>query len=242
MRGLDNFDTRRTEYFRDGTVALEAFKAGQIDFREENVAKEWATAYDFPAVQKGSGEEGTAEPPSADRHAGLWHEHPPGAVQGRARPARPGAWCSISSGPMPTCSMAATPAPAAISATATWRPAASRRAPNWRCWTSIAASCRPICSPSRSSCRSPTAPATTARQLRAALALLEQAGWKVPRPQAGRRRGQAVQLRNPAGPAGVRARRAALRPVAVAAGHRGAGANRRSGAVPAADRYAMTTT
>lgn len=53
MRGLNNFDTRRTEYFRDGTVALEAFKAGQIDFREENVAKEWAMAYDFPAVQKG---------------------------------------------------------------------------------------------------------------------------------------------------------------------------------------------
>jgi microcin C transport system substrate-binding protein len=53
MRGLANFDTRRTEYFRDGTVALEAFKAGQIDFREENVAKEWATAYEFPAMQKG---------------------------------------------------------------------------------------------------------------------------------------------------------------------------------------------
>jgi microcin C transport system substrate-binding protein len=53
MRGLANFDKRRTEYFRDGTVALEAFKAGQIDFREENVAKEWATAYDFPAVQQG---------------------------------------------------------------------------------------------------------------------------------------------------------------------------------------------
>jgi microcin C transport system substrate-binding protein len=53
MRGLANFDKRRTEYFRDGTVALEAFKAGQIDFREENVAKEWATAYDFPAVQNG---------------------------------------------------------------------------------------------------------------------------------------------------------------------------------------------
>lgn len=52
-RGLDNFDRRRTEYFRDSTVALEAFKAGQIDFREENNSKEWATAYDFPAVQKG---------------------------------------------------------------------------------------------------------------------------------------------------------------------------------------------
>lgn len=53
MRGLANFDRRRTEYFRDGTVALEAFKAGQIDFREENIAKEWATAYNFPAVEKG---------------------------------------------------------------------------------------------------------------------------------------------------------------------------------------------
>lgn len=52
-RGLDNFDRIRTEYFRDSTVAMEAFKAGQIDYRNENVAKEWATAYDFPAVQKG---------------------------------------------------------------------------------------------------------------------------------------------------------------------------------------------
>jgi microcin C transport system substrate-binding protein len=53
MRGLNNFDTYRTEFFRDSTVALEAFKAGQIDLRDENIAKEWATAYDFPAVQKG---------------------------------------------------------------------------------------------------------------------------------------------------------------------------------------------
>jgi microcin C transport system substrate-binding protein len=52
-KGLDNFDTRRTEYFRDATVAFEAFKAGQIDFRTENIAKDWATGYDFPAAQKG---------------------------------------------------------------------------------------------------------------------------------------------------------------------------------------------
>src|SRR5205807_7267856 len=37
----------------DPTVALEAFKAGQVDFRTENTAKDWATAYDFPAVRKG---------------------------------------------------------------------------------------------------------------------------------------------------------------------------------------------
>ncbi len=52
-KGLANFDIRRTEYFRDATVALQAFKAGQIDFRQENSSKDWATAYDFPAVQRG---------------------------------------------------------------------------------------------------------------------------------------------------------------------------------------------
>jgi microcin C transport system substrate-binding protein len=52
-RGLNNIDRRRTEYFRDATVAMQAFKAGQVDFRQENIAKEWATAYDFPALKRG---------------------------------------------------------------------------------------------------------------------------------------------------------------------------------------------
>ncbi len=38
----------RFEYFRDSTVALEAFKGDQVDWRTENSAKNWATAYDFP--------------------------------------------------------------------------------------------------------------------------------------------------------------------------------------------------
>jgi len=48
--GRDNFDELRYEYFRDTTVALEAFKADTVDWRTENSAKNWATAYDFPAV------------------------------------------------------------------------------------------------------------------------------------------------------------------------------------------------
>jgi microcin C transport system substrate-binding protein len=48
--GRDNFDELRFEYFRDTTVALEAFKADAVDWRVENAAKNWATAYDFPAV------------------------------------------------------------------------------------------------------------------------------------------------------------------------------------------------
>ncbi len=49
--GQDNFDEIRYEYFRDDTVEIEAFKADQFDFRLENVAKNWATAYDIPAVK-----------------------------------------------------------------------------------------------------------------------------------------------------------------------------------------------
>jgi microcin C transport system substrate-binding protein len=52
-RGTNNFDTVRVDYYRDLTVALEAFKAGQVDVRSENTAQRWATAYDFPAVQRG---------------------------------------------------------------------------------------------------------------------------------------------------------------------------------------------
>ena len=49
--GRDNFDELRFEYFRDTIVALEALKADHVDWRTESSAKNWATAYDFPAVQ-----------------------------------------------------------------------------------------------------------------------------------------------------------------------------------------------
>jgi microcin C transport system substrate-binding protein len=48
--GRDNFDELRFEYFRDTTVALEAFEADTVDWRTENSAKNWAVVYDFPAV------------------------------------------------------------------------------------------------------------------------------------------------------------------------------------------------
>jgi microcin C transport system substrate-binding protein len=48
--GTNNFDELRFEFFRDNLVALEAFKADQADWIAENSAKQWATAYDFPAV------------------------------------------------------------------------------------------------------------------------------------------------------------------------------------------------
>jgi microcin C transport system substrate-binding protein len=51
--GRFNFDTIRYDYYRDGAVALEAFKAGAYDFRAENSSKHWATGYDVPAVRDG---------------------------------------------------------------------------------------------------------------------------------------------------------------------------------------------
>lgn len=51
--GRENFETIRYDYYRDTTVALEAFKGGEYDFRQENVAKNWATAYATPAVTQG---------------------------------------------------------------------------------------------------------------------------------------------------------------------------------------------
>lgn len=51
--GHDNFDSLRYDYYRDLTVALEALKAGDVDFRREYISKNWATAYDFPSLAEG---------------------------------------------------------------------------------------------------------------------------------------------------------------------------------------------
>jgi len=52
-KGRYNFATMRYDYYRDTSVLLEAFKAGEYDFRAENSAKNWATGYNFPALKQG---------------------------------------------------------------------------------------------------------------------------------------------------------------------------------------------
>ena len=53
MQGLINEDAVRYDYYRDETVAFEAFKAGKIDKWQENTAKRWANDYVFPAIESG---------------------------------------------------------------------------------------------------------------------------------------------------------------------------------------------
>lgn len=52
QKGQNNFDIRYVNY-RDQNVLFEAFKGGEYDFRLENIAKNWATGYNIPAVKTG---------------------------------------------------------------------------------------------------------------------------------------------------------------------------------------------
>jgi len=52
-KGHFNFDRIIYDYYRDDTVAFESFKSGDLDLRREMNAGKWATAYNFPALQKG---------------------------------------------------------------------------------------------------------------------------------------------------------------------------------------------
>lgn len=51
--GHYNFDEIIVDYYRDDTVAIEALKAGQLDFRHESSAKSWFTNFDIPAAKDG---------------------------------------------------------------------------------------------------------------------------------------------------------------------------------------------
>jgi microcin C transport system substrate-binding protein len=53
MRGQNNFDTVRYEYYRDRDVGFEGFTGKNYLFREEFTSRTWATRYDFPAFKDG---------------------------------------------------------------------------------------------------------------------------------------------------------------------------------------------
>jgi len=52
-RGTMNLDEMRIDFYGDGSVAFEAFKAGELSAVREFNADKWNTLYDFPAVQRG---------------------------------------------------------------------------------------------------------------------------------------------------------------------------------------------
>ncbi|MFP4314013.1 MAG: extracellular solute-binding protein [Alphaproteobacteria bacterium] len=53
-KGHFNFERVIYDYYRDDSVAFEAFKSGEIDVRREHDIGKWAGAYDFPSLQSGA--------------------------------------------------------------------------------------------------------------------------------------------------------------------------------------------
>ena len=51
--GQNNFDSIRVEFYAEREVAFEAFKKGELNYRQEFTSKTWATGYDFPAIEDG---------------------------------------------------------------------------------------------------------------------------------------------------------------------------------------------
>ncbi len=51
--GKYNFDRVEVDFYRDNNIAFEAFKSGAFDFYIDNQAKNWTSAYNFPALRNG---------------------------------------------------------------------------------------------------------------------------------------------------------------------------------------------
>lgn len=53
-QGRYNFDEIIIDYYRDATIAREAFFAGEVDYYVESTIKDWENAYDVESVRNGS--------------------------------------------------------------------------------------------------------------------------------------------------------------------------------------------
>lgn len=51
--GLYHFDQIRIEFYRERQAGFEAFKKGDVSYRQEFTSKTWATEYGFPAIADG---------------------------------------------------------------------------------------------------------------------------------------------------------------------------------------------
>jgi microcin C transport system substrate-binding protein len=52
-KGMFNYDRITYKYYKDSTIALEAFKAGEFDFFFENYSKRWARSHNGPQYDAG---------------------------------------------------------------------------------------------------------------------------------------------------------------------------------------------
>ena len=162
-RGQNNIDVIRYDYYRDATVAIEAFKAGEFDFRSENNSKEWGTAYDITGRRERPDGQGADRPRAARpacRRSGSTRDvrsSPTGDGAPRARPyvRLRVEQCEPVLRPVHAHRRASSPTPSSP------RPDL-RRAGSSRYWSTIATGFRRRCSRASTNPRPPTGPATSA--------------------------------------------------------------------------------
>ena len=231
--GRDNFDEMRFEYFRDATVALEAFKADAVDWRTENSAKNWATAYDFPAVKDKRVVKEEFPIRSSGVHAGLRLQHPRRDKFKDPRVRRAFNLRVRFRGDEQADVLRPVQAHrTAISRAPSLRRAGCRRARSSRSSKPCATRCRPRCSPRPTPIRSAAIPKRCAHNLREALRLLQRGRLRGAQPEAGQRQDRrAVHRRIPDRRSGLRALRAVLQAVARTARHHDVASARRRRAV-----------
>ncbi|MEJ6404343.1 extracellular solute-binding protein [Yoonia sp. 2307UL14-13] len=70
--GRNNFECFAYEYFADDTVGFEAFTAGEYTMRVENRSTQWATGYDFPAIERGHVKKTILPDSRPARAQGIW--------------------------------------------------------------------------------------------------------------------------------------------------------------------------
>ena len=147
-RGQDNFGRIRIDFYRDRQAAFQAFKKGDTTFREEFVARVWATGYDFPALKQGK-VSSASFPARNGRRCRRSPSTSAGSVFATYGCAVRWTCASISNGRSGPCSPVPTSVRNPISSARTSAPKACLRRRNWRFWSRSAPNCRPKCSASR---------------------------------------------------------------------------------------------
>ena len=229
--GRDNFDELRFEYFRDATVAIEAFKADAIDWRTENSAKNWATAYDFPAVKdkRVVKEEFPIDPPAACRAlpstSGARICRPARAPRLQLRAELRGDEQAALLRPVPAREQL-------FRGHWSWPRAGCRRARSWRSWRRVRDKVPPEVFTTPYTNPVNGSPEAVRNNLREATRLLREAGYEVrDRKLVNAKTGEPLTVEVADRPAGVGAHRAVLQAVARAARHRSVAAHRRRRAI-----------
>ena len=178
--GASNFDCYVYEYFADNTAAFEALKVGDYLFHQEFFSSLWATAYDFPALEKGWVKREELPDGTPVGHPGLLVQPAPREVPGPARARGDRADVQLRVDERDAVLRALQAHRQLLRELADAGRGRCRRARSWRCSRSSATSCRRRSSPSPPMRRRSWGSEQLDRSaLRRASQLLDEAGWTV---------------------------------------------------------------